>query len=88
MGADLLHHPATVDKPVVGGQAVLISSAAGAWQSIQTFLEHGRTVPLDARSRPGYLGPPSRGTPAAVVKRMQAPQNRTAVDTAAVPSRR
>ena len=27
---------------------LLISSAAGAWQSIQTFLEHGRTVPLDA----------------------------------------
>ena len=27
---------------------LLISSAAGAWQSIQTFLEHGRTVPLDS----------------------------------------
>lgn len=27
---------------------LLISAAAGAWQSIQTFLEHGRTVPLDS----------------------------------------
>ena len=27
---------------------LLIFSAAGAWQSIQTFLEHGRTVPLDS----------------------------------------
>lgn len=28
--------------------SLLISAAAGAWQSIQTFLEHGRTVPLDS----------------------------------------
>lgn len=27
---------------------LLISAAAGAWQSIQTFLEHGPTVPLDS----------------------------------------
>ena len=27
---------------------LVISAAAGAWQSIQTFLEHGPTVPLDS----------------------------------------
>ena len=27
---------------------LLISAAVGGWQAIQTFLEHGRTVPLDA----------------------------------------
>lgn len=28
--------------------SLALTAAAGAWQSIQTFLEHGRTVPLDS----------------------------------------
>lgn len=41
-------HLFRLKKSLLFWGCLLISSAAGAWQSIQTFLEHGRTVPLDS----------------------------------------
>lgn len=41
-------HIFRLKKSLLYWGCLLISAAAGAWQSIQTFLEHGRTVPLDS----------------------------------------